>query len=108
MYEFRRDARSVHAVRLRDDTPTFSIGLLIPQAKRRASTTQNTVSIVSRVTFFEQPAFLLTFSVLLFALSLGSAGYSALVGSQSVASPIVVLDGEEPNVTREFNYGVHA
>lgn len=102
--------RELVTVTITDDQPQRRDGLLIPDdckgdecistelhVEDVTSTPSSTTSI-SSVAFF-------TAAVLFFALSIGITAFNAVSVETSIASPIVVVEGEEPQTREELTYG---
>lgn len=98
MNDEERTKRRLYVASLPDDVPQLSFGTLIP--KRVLFTAPKEQVFVKEETYtvwYMRPAFLLTLSVFLFAMSLGATGYSVLRGDTSVAAPIAsTYSIEEP------------
>lgn len=104
MYNKERNNRRLYVASFSDDVPFSARGDLIPKNTIYSAPTR----AISEVTvWYLRPALLLTLSVLIFAVSIGSMGYSVLRGEMSVAAPIVAdlvpVENQEPD---PFQYGV--
>lgn len=100
--EERKERRRLYVASFRDDIPNLSRGLLIP---RRVIYSAPERAVETKLEWYLRPGILLTFSVLVFALSLGSAAQSILSGSMSAAAPNAVPDVSE-FAPRALNYGL--
>ena len=90
MYGKEREKRRVFIASLSDDIPNLAKGTLIPKRVLFSAPEEQVVVEKETVTvWYMRPAFLLTLSVFLFAMSLGTTGYSLLSGNSSVAAPIM-------------------
>lgn len=99
-----RKKRRLYVASFLNDVPTLSRGELIPKrviytAPEKQAQLTTTVSV-----WYMRPAFLLTLSVLLFAVSIGTTGYSVLYGTQSAAAPILSVTKESE--LSHFRYGI--
>jgi len=101
----KRRAEQTVAISAREDIPAAHLpGSLIPGAKKPLSVAAPSHHHHSRMLPTSATA-LFVGAVLFFALSLGVTAFNTLSATDSVAAPIVVLTGEEPEMTKELNYG---
>ena len=101
----KRRADSAVAISARQDTPhTYLYGQLIPGPRPAPAVTAPTYQHHSRL-LPGSATLMFVGAVLFFALSLGVTAFNTLSATNSVAAPIVVLTGEEPQMIKELNYG---
>lgn len=96
----QRRAGTPVAVSVQQERPSQIPGGLIPRATHR----QEQPVAASEHSSNTAPA-LFVGAVLFFALSLGVTAFNSISASHSVAAPIVVIDGQEPEITTELQYG---
>lgn len=101
----KRRADSAVAISAYQDTPAAHLpGSLIPAARKPLSVAAPEHTHHSRG-LPQSATLMFVGAVLFFALSLGVTAFNTLSATSSVAAPIVVLNGEEPQMTKELNYG---
>ena len=104
MYNEGRNDRRLYVASLAEDVPNLQLGDLIP--KQTMYSAPRTSAPV-RAAWYLQPTLLLTFSVMLFAISIGTTGYSVFRGqSMSAAAPTVQLTEQYTYEPEELNYGI--
>lgn len=104
MYNDEPAGRQFYAVAAKYDQPNIQRGLLIPG---QVVVAPRQPGFLQSVAALERPFVLMLASVLLFALSLGSAGYAVFQGGQLQAAPIVYVASSNQYEFQPLNYGVH-
>jgi len=103
MYDEERRNRRVYVASDADDIPSLQSGRLIPQQTMYSAPANSRVPTAT--VWYMRPAFLMTFSVFLFATSIGTSVYSLFGGTDSVAAPIVATNAYDP-APLQFGYEV--
>ncbi|MDC1205453.1 serine hydrolase [Candidatus Pacebacteria bacterium] len=93
MYNKGRNDRRLYVASFHDDIPNLAQGDLIPKRVVYTAPAHLTPRVV---VWYSRPAFMLTFSLLLFGVSITAAGYSVFQGQSSLAATLAATEAVPP------------